>query len=86
MAYVILYTSMSELEWPDYLDTTTLEFRYYVNPKVLLIAPKTQNVLYGTTGHTLDYDIQGTYFFEIKDPEGNIIEICGDKCEFNIIE
>ena len=29
MAYVILYTSMSELEWPDYLDVETGVFRYY---------------------------------------------------------
>ncbi len=28
-AYVILYTSMSELEWPDYLDEETGIFRYY---------------------------------------------------------
>ena len=29
MAYVILYTTMSELEWPDYLDSETGVFRYY---------------------------------------------------------
>lgn len=29
LAYVILYTSMSELEWPDYLDVETGIFRYY---------------------------------------------------------
>ena len=28
-AYVILYTSMAELEWPDYLDVETGIFRYY---------------------------------------------------------
>ena len=28
-AYVILYTTMSELEWPDYLDSATGIFRYY---------------------------------------------------------
>ena len=28
-AYVILYTSMEELEWPDYLDSETGIFRYY---------------------------------------------------------
>ena len=28
-AYVILYTSMEELEWPDYLDEETGVFRYY---------------------------------------------------------
>ncbi|MDO4182172.1 MAG: restriction endonuclease [Coriobacteriia bacterium] len=29
LAYVILYTTMSELEWPDYLDSETGVFRYY---------------------------------------------------------
>lgn len=29
MAYVVLYTSMSELEWPDYLDEETGILRYY---------------------------------------------------------
>src|SRR5690606_21992447 len=29
LAYVILYTSMSEIEWPDYLDVETGVFRYY---------------------------------------------------------
>lgn len=28
-AYVILYTSMEEIEWPDYLDKETGVFRYY---------------------------------------------------------
>lgn len=28
-AYVVLYTSMNELEWPDYLDEETGIFRYY---------------------------------------------------------
>lgn len=28
-AYVVLYTSMQELEWPDYLDEETGVFRYY---------------------------------------------------------
>ncbi len=28
-AYVVLYTSMEELEWPDYLDEETGIFRYY---------------------------------------------------------
>ena len=28
-AYVILYTTMSELEWPDYLDEETGVFRYF---------------------------------------------------------
>lgn len=29
MAYVVLYTTMSELEWPDFLDSETGIFRYY---------------------------------------------------------
>lgn len=28
-AYIVLYTSMAELEWPDYLDVETGVFRYY---------------------------------------------------------
>lgn len=28
-AYVVLYTSMEEIEWPDYLDSETGVFRYY---------------------------------------------------------
>ena len=28
-AYIVLYTSMEELEWPDYLDEETGVFRYY---------------------------------------------------------
>ena len=28
-AYVVLYTSMAELAWPDYLDEETGIFRYY---------------------------------------------------------
>ena len=33
-AYVILYTTMSELEWPDYLDEETGIFRYYGDNRV----------------------------------------------------
>jgi len=29
LAYVVLYTSMSEIEWPDFLDVETGVFRYY---------------------------------------------------------
>lgn len=29
LAYVVLYTTMNELEWPDYLDVETGVFRYY---------------------------------------------------------
>lgn len=29
IAYVVLYTNMAELEWPDYLDVETGIFRYY---------------------------------------------------------
>ena len=29
LAYVVLYTSMEELEWPDFLDSNTGLFRYY---------------------------------------------------------
>ena len=33
-AYVVLYTSMQELEWPDYLDEETGIFRYYGDNRV----------------------------------------------------
>lgn len=48
-AYVVLYTSMSELAWPDYLDEETGIFRYYGdnrNPgKALLDTPRKGNQL-----------------------------------------
>lgn len=48
-AYVVLYTSMSELAWPDYLDEETGIFRYYGdnrNPgKALLDTPRKGNKL-----------------------------------------
>lgn len=48
-AYVVLYTSMSELAWPDYLDEETGIFRYYGdnrNPgKSLLDTPRKGNQL-----------------------------------------
>ncbi len=48
-AYVILYTSMSELEWPDYLDAETGVFRYYGDNRTpgkdILNTPKKGNVL-----------------------------------------
>lgn len=48
-AYVVLYTSMQELAWPDYLDEETGIFRYYGdnrNPgKALLDTPRKGNQL-----------------------------------------
>lgn len=48
-AYVILYTSMEELEWPDYLDVETGIFRYYGDNRApgrsLLDTPKHGNEL-----------------------------------------
>ena len=48
-AFVVLYTSMSELAWPDYLDEETEIFRYYGdnrNPgKSLLDTPRKGNQL-----------------------------------------
>ena len=48
-AYVVLYTSLSELAWPDYLDEETGIFRYYGdnrNPgKSLLDTPRKGNQL-----------------------------------------
>lgn len=48
-AYVVLYTSMQELEWPDYLDEETGVFRYYGdnrNPgRTILDTPRKGNML-----------------------------------------
>lgn len=48
-AYVVLYTSMQELAWPDYLDEETGIFRYYGdnrNPgRTILDTPRKGNVL-----------------------------------------
>ena len=48
-AYVVLYTSMSELAWPDYLDEETGVFRYYGDNKcagrALLDTPRKGNQL-----------------------------------------
>lgn len=48
-AYVVLYTSMQELEWPDYLDEETGIFRYYGdnrNPgRAILDTPRKGNEL-----------------------------------------
>ena len=48
-AYVVLYTSMSELEWPDYLDVETGVFRYYgdnrTSGRALLDTPRKGNLL-----------------------------------------
>ncbi len=48
-AYVVLYTSMTELAWPDYLDVETGIFRYYgdnrIPGKSLLDTPRKGNQL-----------------------------------------
>ena len=48
-AYVVLYTSMSELAWPDYLDEETGIFRYYGDNrspgKAILDTPRKGNLL-----------------------------------------
>ena len=48
-AYVVLYTSMAELEWPDYLDVETGIFRYYGDNRSagqsLTATPKGGNIL-----------------------------------------
>lgn len=41
----------------NYNNSTTLVVWYYVNPKVLLIAPEAQSVEYGTAATTLKYDV-----------------------------
>ena len=48
-AFVVLYTSMQELAWPDYLDEETGIFRYYGdnrNPgRTILDTPRKGNLL-----------------------------------------
>ena len=48
-AYVVLYTSMEELEWPDYLDEETGVFRYYGDNRTpgkgILDTPRKGNLL-----------------------------------------
>lgn len=48
-AYVVLYTSMQELEWPDYLDEQTGIFRYYGDNRspgrAILDTPRKGNLL-----------------------------------------
>jgi len=48
-AYVVLYTSMQELAWPDYLDEETGIFRYYGDNrtpgKTILDTPRKGNLL-----------------------------------------
>lgn len=48
-AYVVLYTSMQELEWPDYLDEETGIFRYYGDNRspgrTILDTPRKGNLL-----------------------------------------
>ena len=48
-AYVVLYTSMQELAWPDYLDEETGIFRYYgdnrTSGKTILDTPRKGNLL-----------------------------------------
>ena len=57
-AYVVLYTSMSELEWPDYLDEETGVFRYYGDNrtpgKTLLDTPRKGNLLLETVFQLLN--------------------------------
>ena len=57
-AYIVLYTSMSELEWPDYLDAETGIFRYYGDNrtpgKSLLDTPRKGNLLLEQVFHYLN--------------------------------
>ena len=48
IAYVVLFTTMSEIEWPDYLDRETGIFRYYGDnrkPGVDILAPQNRGNL-----------------------------------------
>ncbi|MBQ2860667.1 MAG: hypothetical protein IJE80_05845, partial [Peptococcaceae bacterium] len=52
-AYIVLYTSMEELEWPDYLDEETGIFRYYGDNRapgrMLTDTKKKGNIILETT-------------------------------------
>lgn len=57
-AYVVLYTSMQELAWPDFLDEETGVFRYYGDNRTagraLLDTPRKGNALLETVFHWLN--------------------------------
>jgi hypothetical protein len=65
-AYVVLYTSMQELEWPDYLDEETGIFRYYGDNrhpgKALTDTKKKGNLILETTFALLN---EGTHLEDI---------------------
>lgn len=84
-AYVILYTSMEELEWPDYLDEETGIFRYYGDNRQpgreITDTKKKGNLILETTfallneGHHID-DIPPFFVFK-KTGNGRDIQFLG---------
>ena len=84
-AYVVLYTSMEELEWPDYLDEETGIFRYYGDNRQpgreLTDTKKKGNLILETTfallneGHHLE-DIPPFFIFK-KTGTGRDIQFLG---------
>lgn len=84
-AYVILFTTMSELEWPDYLDEETGIFRYYGDNRKpghsLLETSLKGNALLEETferlndGHDLE-DIPPFFVFK-KCPSGRDVQFLG---------
>lgn len=65
-AYIVLYTSMEELEWPDYLDDETGIFRYYGDNRqpgrALTDTKKKGNLILETTFALLN---EGTHLEDI---------------------
>lgn len=65
-AYIVLYTSMEELEWPDYLDEETGIFRYYGDNRqpgrALTDTKKKGNLILETTFALLN---EGTHLEDI---------------------
>ena len=74
-AYVVLYTSMEELEWTDYLDEETGAFRYYGDNREpgreLTDTKKKGNKVEGVLGSTDDCTAE---FNQTFTSDGGIIE------------
>ncbi len=85
MAYVILYTSMAELEWPDYLDIETGVFRYYGDnrkpgnalTKTKQMGNKLLEDVFSLLNSGKDYDQIPPFFVFKKGLEGRDVQFLG---------
>ena len=85
MAYVILYTSMAELEWPDYLDVETGVFRYYGDnrkpgnalTKTKQMGNKLLEDVFSILNSGKDYDQIPPFFVFKKGLEGRDVQFLG---------